>query len=341
VAETGPDGERRYRRTAKLSDKPRSEWIAVPVPDSGIPRELVDAAREAIVNNRRPSANGERFWELSGGILYCAECDRRMTVHTTVDPKGRGRGRYFYYRCARGGRRYEERPCSHGRNHRAEETEAILWGLISRLIQDPERLKSGLEELIEQERSAMRGDPEREAKTWIEKLSEIDQERRGFLRLAAKGHITDDELAEELAALDETRATAERELEALQGRRRVIEELERDRDALLEYYAGMVPEALEKLTGEERRQVYRMLRLRVKVNADGSLEATGILRDNLHILYEDDPTIEGNHLCENELASAFTICSRRTASARRRRASRWQRWSSGSALGGFATRDAP
>jgi hypothetical protein len=313
VAEVRPDGERRYRRVGKLSDKPRSEWIAVPVPDSGIPRELVDAAREAIEKNARPSANGERFWELSGGILYCGECGRRMTVHTSVDPKGRGRGRYFYYRCARGGRRNEERPCSHGKNHRAEETEAVVWGLVSSLLKDPERLRAGLEQLIEQERSAMRGDPEREVKAWLEKLSEVDQERRGYLRLAAKGHITDDELAEEFAALDETRATAERELEALQGRRKVIEELERDRDALLEYYAGMVPEALEKLTCEERRQVYGMLRLRVKVSADGSLEATGILRDNLHILYEDDPTIEGNNLCETDTTSRSTICSRRTA----------------------------
>jgi site-specific DNA recombinase len=313
VSEAGPDGERRYRRLTKLSDKPCSEWIAVPVPDPGVPRELVDAAREAIEKNTRPSANGERYWELSGGILYCGECGRRMTGHTTVDPKGRGRGRYFYYRCPRGGRRNEERPCSHGKNHRAEETEAAVWGLVSRLLKDPERLRAGLEELIEQERAAMRVDPEREAKAWIEKLSEIDQERRGFLRLAAKGHIADDELAEELAALDETRATAERELETLQGRRKVIEKLERDRDALLEYYAGMMPEALGKLTGEERRQVYGMLRLRVKVSSDGSMEATGILRDNLHILYEDDPDIEGNHLCENELVSPYTTFAGCTA----------------------------
>ena len=79
--------------------------------------------------------------------------------------------------------------------------------------------------------------------------------------------------------------------------------MERDRDALLEYYAGMMPEALGKLTDEERRQVYGMLRLRVKVSSDGSMEATGILRDNLHILNEDDPDIEGNHLCENKLVS--------------------------------------
>jgi site-specific DNA recombinase len=265
------------------------------------------------VKNTRPSANGERFWELSGGILYCAECGRRMTVHTSVDPKGRGRGRYFYYRCPRGGRRNEERPCSHGKNHRAEEMEAAVWGLVSGLLKDPERLRAGLEELIEQERSAMRGDPEREAKAWLERLSEVDQERRGFLRLAAKGHITDDELSEELAVLDETRAVAEHELAALRGRRKVIEELERDRDALLEHYAGMVPEALEKLTAEERRQVYGMLRLRVRLSADGSMEASGILRDNLHILYEDDRAVEGNGLCETDTTSRSTICSRRTA----------------------------
>jgi site-specific DNA recombinase len=39
VAESGPNGERRYRRQSNVREKPRSEWIALPVPDSGIPRE--------------------------------------------------------------------------------------------------------------------------------------------------------------------------------------------------------------------------------------------------------------------------------------------------------------
>jgi site-specific DNA recombinase len=313
VAEVGPDGGRRYRRQTNLSEKPRSEWIAVPVPDSGIPREIVDAAREAIEKNTRPSANGERFWELSGGILYCAECGRRMTVHTTVEPKGRGRGRYFYYRCARGGRQYEERPCSHGKNHRAVETEAAVWRLVSRLLNDPERLKAGLEELIEQERAAMRGDPEQAVKMWLDKLAEVDQERRGYLRLAAKGHMSDEELGEALGELEDTRKTAERELRAIEGQREIIEQLKRDRGIILEHYAGMVPEALEKLTGEERRQVYGMLRLRVRLSADGSMEACGILRDNLHVLYENGQAIESNGVCENELASPSTISSKHAA----------------------------
>ena len=36
----------------------------------------------------------------------------------------------------------------------------------------------------------MREDPEQEARAWLEKLSEVDQERRGYLRLAAKRRTT-------------------------------------------------------------------------------------------------------------------------------------------------------
>ena len=73
---------------------------------------------------------------------------------------------------------------------------------------------------------------------WFEKLSEVEQERRGYLRLAAKGHMTDDDLAEALVELEETRVAAETELRAIRGRKVALEELERDRDALLESYAN-------------------------------------------------------------------------------------------------------
>ena len=90
-----------------------------------------------------------------------------------------------------------------------------MWNLISSLLKDPGRLKAGLEEMIEQERAGLRGDPDQEAKTWLEKLSEVDQERRSYLRLAAKGVLADEELDEALAELEETRETAERELRAI------------------------------------------------------------------------------------------------------------------------------
>jgi site-specific DNA recombinase len=147
-----------YRRPTQQFDKLRSEWIAVPVPESGIPREWVDAAREAIKDNQRQSANGDRFWELSGGVLYCAECGCRMTVHATLDSRN-GR-RYCYYRCPKRGRHGVQKVCINGKNHRAAEAEAAVWDLISRLLKNPERLRAGLDEMIEQERAGMRGDPD-------------------------------------------------------------------------------------------------------------------------------------------------------------------------------------
>jgi hypothetical protein len=155
-----------------------------------------------------------------------------------------------------------------------------VWDLISGLLKDPERLKARLEEMIEQERTGLRGDPDQEAKAWLEKLSEVDQERRGYLRLAAKGRMTDEELDEALAELENTRETAEKELKAISARRETLENLERDKDALLEYYARMTPAALDALSPEERHQVYKMLRLAVEISPDGSLDCSGVLGDS-------------------------------------------------------------
>jgi site-specific DNA recombinase len=313
VAVNDPAGAgRQYRRQGRVYEKPRGEWIAVPVPNPGIPQEWVDAAREAIKDNAKPSTNGDRVWELSGGFLVCAECGCKMGVHTTIDRKTGGR-RYFYYRCHTRGRHGVKKACANGKHHRAEGTEAAVWELISGLLKDPERLRVGLEEMIEQERAAMRGNPDREAASWLERLSEVEQERRGYLRLAAKGHMTDEELDEELAELEEIRRAAERELRAIQGRIEALEELERDRDALLECYAELTHDALENLIPEERREVYRMLRLKVKVSADGAMEARGILSENVRVLYENGRESGESGLCGNSLASPSTTSSKSTA----------------------------
>src|SRR5215212_3919855 len=317
VSVNGPEG-RSYRRTTKVFDKPRAEWIAVPVPESGIPREWVDAAREAIKDNQRQIANGDRFWELSGGVLYCAECGCRMTVHATLDSRN-GR-HYCYYRCPTRGRHGLQKLCINGKHHRAAEAEAAVWDLVSGLLKDPERLRVGLDEMIEQERSGMRGDPDQEAASWLERLSEVETERRGYLRFAAKGHMTDEELDEALAELEETRVTAEEELATIRGRKKILEELEQDRDALLESYAQMTPEGLDALTPEQRRQVYGMLQLKVEVAADGTMEAQGILSEYVCLQHEDGRPASEEGLCENGLASLCTICSAFMVLERPRRA---------------------
>lgn len=271
VAEDGPEG-RRYRRVQKTVEKPRSEWVAVPVPDAGIARDTVIAARHHVRQNRKTSSAGGRSWELSGGIVFCAECGMRLLQ----DRRSRSRGApyYHYYRCQTR-RRHGEEACPNGKSYPAEKLEGAVWEFVSGLMSDPDQLRHDLERMIELERGAVRGDPRRETKVWLEQLAETDRKRSGFQDMAAEGLITLDELRAKLAALEEVREAAKTELEILDRRRKKLDELEQDKETVMEHYAQMAPEVLDSLTPEERQRFYSMLRLKVMVEINGDFELSG------------------------------------------------------------------
>ena len=281
ISEWTEAGGKRYRKRRKTVPRPRAEWIAVPVDltGSGLEREIVDLARYAIKDNVRPSSAGGRAWEVVG-LVFCTFCGRKLHPHTTKG--GRSSGRlYYYYQCD------NREACGARPRLRAGKLETDVWQAVRTGLTDPDQLKADLDRMIELERGVVRGDPDGEAKHWLEKVSASDEERRGFLRLAARGSITDRELDEELAALEETRRAANRELAALRNRRERIEALERDRDAVLEDYAGRTPEALASLESEERHRLYKMLRLSVAILPDGSAEIAGTFPETADFLHND------------------------------------------------------
>jgi site-specific DNA recombinase len=91
------NGKKTYPRVKKSVDVSQEEWSGVPVPNPGIPREWVLAARDAIKDNERVSNCGRRFWGLTGGVLCCAACGSAMATNF-ITPRKTG-----YYRC---GKRY-------------------------------------------------------------------------------------------------------------------------------------------------------------------------------------------------------------------------------------------
>jgi site-specific DNA recombinase len=273
VSKNTPDG-RRYKYRYKVTERAPEGRIGVPVPDSGIPRDWVDAAREALKNNRRPARAGYRDWELSGGILRCTECGRSMTARTCPKPES-GRT-YLYYTCVAGA--YQRRDtCSARTHHKAELVEARIWAIVSRVLKDPQRLRAGLDYMIEEERrdANLAGDTATESAEWLEKLSEVGRKRARYQDMAAEGLIDFEELRTRLAALEDKRKTAEQELRALKRRTEHLAQLERDRDRLLENYAGLMPEAIDALGSQERYRVYRMIGMEAHLAADGSFELSG------------------------------------------------------------------
>jgi site-specific DNA recombinase len=114
------NGERIYKKKVRMEKRPRSEWIAIPVPPSGIPPETVARARESLDGNTMVvSKNSGRVWELSGGVAVCSECGKQLVACTTTNSAGT---RYHYYRCSK-------RPphaCSNRKHYRAGELETTV-----------------------------------------------------------------------------------------------------------------------------------------------------------------------------------------------------------------------
>jgi site-specific DNA recombinase len=313
VSEPSANG-RRYRKTHDWYQKPKEEWIAVPVPDSGIPREMIEAARAAIEGNRRPARAGRRFWELTGGIARCGECGWTMcATHSTSTKKGRTYA-YDYYRCSNRNRHGLE-ACANSHKPRADRLDPEVWGFVSDLLKTPDLLRAGLERLVEEQRSATRGSPNREAEVWAERLAEVERKRSAYQDQQAEGLITLNELSSKLTILEETRDTARRELTTLNERRVRVEHLEQDANALLEHYASMVPEALDGLTSEERHRIYKMMRLNVSVYAGGLVEVTGAFSGLLNT--REVVSVKGERTSSSTATSRTSrrrVTGRRTAS---------------------------
>jgi len=277
ISEPDGNGGRRYRKRKTLVRRPREDWLAIPVPASDrLPRDLVDLAR-ATMDATQGSMRKHlaRSWELRG-VLRCG-CGSKIQTKTS---RPEGRGPYHYYICRQ---RVELRGmCSCTQKAiQAVDAEEAIWGFISRLLKDPERIRLGMDRLIEEERAAAnRGDPNNTAKAWAEKAAECVRLRAAYQDQQAAGLMTLDELGSKLTELDNIRRHAGRELSALQDYQERAEQLEEDRDALLEEMAETVPDGLDNLTGVERNKVYRMLRLEVTPTKEG-YSITGALRARL------------------------------------------------------------
>ena len=265
-SENGPDG-RTYHKTKKSVWLDREKWIAVPIPDSGIPLETVDAARERVKNNRPAAKTGDRFWELSGGIWRCASCGRAMSG-TRVGSKGKKR---FYYRCPNHAMNGPE-ACPNNKNHQVERAEAEVWEEVSSLLKEPERLRTGVARMLEEQRC---GDPKPEMRLRAKRLADVDAKHSRYQDMAAEGLIDFDELRAKLDALETDRKTAARELEAIRDEAEWFASLKLETEALIEAYSKKARAGLDHYTPQDRHDAYRALGLNITAHPAGTVELTG------------------------------------------------------------------
>jgi len=263
------------RSGRRVRMKPRSEWVAVPVPDAGVPKETVLAARKRLEDNRPASNAGRREWDLSGGIIRCGHCGCAMTAHTATRNYRKKDGsvsRYvrFYYVCPTN-TRVGGKGCPMNRSLHAVNTEAAVWGAVRDAMLDPDRLARGL-------KAATSGGGARKdrgrSRAVLARLEELRKRRGGLIDLAADGLLPKAELAERMAPLDAEIAALAGEAEETrreEGRRSGAAE---DAKMLIRRLKTDAPRMLDDPTPRHKRGLYERLQLNVLANLDRSLTMT-------------------------------------------------------------------
>lgn len=249
----------------------RYENIPVPVPDAGIPREVVDAARYKILSNRgtRRSRADSRAWELSGGILRCAECGRSMQC-LTVPRKNRT---YHYYRCT-GTTNGRADHCTMRKTISAESIEAEVWEAVDRLMDDKEYMLRKTKEHFAQRRKELTR-AGTDASDLAQQLKKIERRWDKWQQAYEADAISVADLASRRAKLDSEREAIQRELERVRNRDAELQKLDEAEREIREQIEGTEGN-LENMTPRERRELYQDLYLRVEVGQDKRPYISGI-----------------------------------------------------------------
>jgi hypothetical protein len=226
---TGP------KRNVREDNDP-SEWIAVPVPDAGIPRQWVEDARAAVKDNARSPDAGRRFWELKS-LLFCP-CGRRLTTFV-ARRKYKSKDYFSYHYVCSHQRRHGSGACEHARYHTAHDVEGRVRRLILDLIRHPEVMMERVREDVGREKERLKN-ATREKVAWVAELAEIERKRDAYEEMRADRDITKDKFRKKVAELDARKTAAERELEVLKANDGRMDELD-SLPGLIEEYIRELP----------------------------------------------------------------------------------------------------
>ena len=191
----------RRMRLVKTEVKPKSEWVAVPVPDSGIPREVVEKAKANIKDNTwKSSKRNDRFWELSGGVGKCGECGRNLV------PAARNK-RNFYYHC-------RNENCANNKYRRAQDLEEKGKEVLRDLMSKRSTIKARIDRIFEEQKNRIRK-PTKDFNYLNKRLIKLKDQRDKLLDLYLDGSFDMDVIKHKDNTINEEIQACERDLEKL------------------------------------------------------------------------------------------------------------------------------
>jgi site-specific DNA recombinase len=163
-------------------ERPREEWIVIPVP-ALISEQTFALAQEQLQHNTHFARRRTKRPTLLQGLLVCAQCSYAVLRRRGV------------YRCqGRAGYRYAHGPVCNAPSIREDHLDALVWREVLRLLEDPTLVET---ELARRREAARQADPTRQR---------VDELTRQRVRVATATDRLVTAYQQELVTLEELRA---------------------------------------------------------------------------------------------------------------------------------------
>jgi site-specific DNA recombinase len=250
-------------RAVKAVDRPRTEWITIPVP-AIISHATFERAAKRLEDNKRFAARNSKVPSLLQGLAACAGCGYGYGYYRTSTRTARKK--IYYYRCLgsddyryQGGRICSNKPV------RADYLDQVVWDHITGLLADPHLIRAEIDKRLERARTS---DPATRQRARLElALAKATTAITRMIEAFQEQLLTIDELRDRMPDLRARQSNLRSQLDALDAQLA-------DRDAYLKL-ADDLEGFLAQLRGNadhaevsERQRVLRLLVKDVLIGPD-------------------------------------------------------------------------
>src|SRR5579862_109456 len=191
-------------------ERPRTEWIEVPVP-ALVSEEMFALAQEQLEKNKRHSPRRTVEPTLLQGMLVCEQCGYALYRTSTQTSKRR----LNYYRClgSDGYRRLRGAVCTN-RPIRQDYLDQFVWSEIIRLLDDPDLVQA---EIDRRQATARNADPLRRRQEELRREQlRIEKNNERLLTAYQEGLVTLPQLRQRMPVLQKQAQAVGSELQSLE-----------------------------------------------------------------------------------------------------------------------------
>ncbi|MCL5780443.1 MAG: recombinase family protein [Firmicutes bacterium] len=238
--------------------RPKKDWIAVPVPPLATLAEW-ETLQEILAENRNGRRGQKVNFYLLSKLIYCSECGSVMYGSTT---KGKKQQNYRYYVCSNyHGQEDKREPgerCGSG-YYKADHLEEMVWSKVKEWLSEPEAMVQDVkgkqpEEFLKREKDNL-----------TKQIDSLNKEKNRILLAFRRGILDLDEFEKVTKEIKDKICSVEKRLAEIKK----LEESERQIEKQVEELRNLSEEVLERideLEQEDRRYIVSLLINRIVVS---------------------------------------------------------------------------